>query len=185
MFFLFILIILFLLFYAIHTSKIGITISSLNFNSEINKTLNKECKIEIYLLLFKKIKILKKDLKKMNEIKFDKNEVDISYLKNKDLKIRYLELIKEINVEIASIDLKIGIGTEDAAITAIIVGILSIILGNIIKKPKYQIIPQYLNKNILKIKLDGIFYINLMQYIYKLVKKRLKREKKTLLKINV
>ena len=185
MFFLFILIILFLFFFAILTSKIGITISNLNFNSEVNKTLNKECKIEIYLLLFKKIKILKKDLKNMNEIKFDKSKLDISYLKNKELKINYIELIKKINVEIERIDLKICIGTEDAAITAIIVGILSIILGNIIKKPKYQIIPQYINKNILKIKLDGIFYINLMQYIYKLVKKRLKREKKTLLKINV
>ena len=121
----------------------------------------------------------------MNEIKFDKSKLDISYLKNKELKINYIELIKKINVEIERIDLKICIGTEDAAITAIIVGILSIILGNIIKKPKYQIIPQYINKNILKIKLDGIFYIDLMQYIYKLVKKRLKREKKKLLKINV
>ena len=79
-------------------------------------------------------------------------------------------------------DLKINIGTEDSAITAILTGILSIILGNIIKKPKYQIIPIYENKNVLEIKLDGIFYINLMQYIYKVVKKSLK--KKVLLKIN-
>ena len=90
--------------------------------------------------------------------------------------------LKNINLEINEINLKINIGTEDSAITAILTGILSIILGNIIKKPKYQIIPIYENKNVLEIKLDGIFYINLMQYIYKVVKKSLK--KKVLLKIN-
>ena len=187
MFFLFILILLFfLLIYTIHSSKLGIEICNLNFNSEQNEKLNKEFKIEIYILLLNKIKILKKDLRKIKnikrDIKLDRKEIDISFLKNRDLKIKYFEILKNINLEINEINLKINIGTEDTAITAILTGILSIILGNIIKKPKYQIIPVYKNKNVLEIKLDGIFYINLMQYIYKVVKKSLK--KKVLLKIN-
>ena len=187
MFFLFILILLvFLLIYTIHSSKLGIEICNLNFNSEQNEKLNKEFKIEIYILLLNKIKILKKDLRKIKnikrDIKLDRKEIDISFLKNRDLKIKYFEILKNINLEINEINLKINIGTEDTAITAILTGILSIILGNIIKKPKYQIIPIYENKNVLEINLDGIFYINLMQYIYKVVKKSLK--KKVLLKIN-
>ena len=187
MFFLFIFILLlFLLIYTVHSSKLGIEICNLNFNSEQNEKLNKEFKIEIYILLLNKIKILKKDLRKIKNIKrnikLDRKEIDISFLKNRDLKIKYFEILKNINLEINEINLKINIGTEDTPITAILTGILSIILGNIIKKPKYQIIPVYENKNVLEIKLDGIFYINLMQYIYKVVKKSLK--KKVLLKIN-
>ena len=61
------------------------------------------------------------------------------------------------------------IGTEDAVLTAILVGIISSILGILIKKPKYQVIPIYTNKNFIKIRLDGIFSIYLMQYIDKII----------------
>ena len=67
------------------------------------------------------------------------------------------------------IDLNMQIGTQDAAITAILTGIISSMLGIIIKKPKYEIIPIYSNKDFIKFRLEGIFSIYLMQYIYKCI----------------
>lgn len=66
------------------------------------------------------------------------------------------------------------LGTEDAALTAILTGIISAGLGVILRKPKYEVIPIYSDKNFLKIKLDGIFSVHLMQYIYKLIYKKIK-----------
>lgn len=42
-------------------------------------------------------------------------------------------MIQNINIDIKNIDLNVNIGTEDAGITAILVGILAGILGIIIK----------------------------------------------------
>ena len=136
--------------------------------------MSKLSKIYVYILIFGKIKILKKDIKKINfdKLKFQNKDIDIKILKNKDLKIDYKELIKNIDINVKSIDLYAQIGTEDAALTAILVGTLSGIIGTILRKPKYQIVPIYTNKNLLKIRLDGIFTIYLMHYIYSLIFKR-------------
>lgn len=176
MFFLFILIIFIILILAIHTSKIGIDVENLIINTEANEKLNKDGKIYVYLLLFNKIKLFRKNVRNipMKDVKFEASDFDIKILKNKDIKINYLELIQNINIDIRKIDLDLQIGTENAGITAILVGILSGILGIIIKKPKYQILPIYANKNLLKINLNGIFTIYLMHYIYKFIKDNIK-----------
>ena len=96
--------------------------------------------------------------------------MDIKILKTKDLKIDFKEIIQNINIE--KIDLNIQLGTQDAALTAIIVGVLASILGILIKKPKYEVIPIYLNKNFIKIRLDSIFTVNLTHYIYSQIFKR-------------
>lgn len=173
MFFLFILIILVIIGVAIHTSKIGIEIENLIINIEKNKgdKINKESKIYVYLLIFNKIKLFKKDVKNMKPPKFKiKNtDIDIKILKGKDLVINYKEMLKNIDIDIKMIDLNMQISTQDAGITAVLTGIISSVLGIIIRKPKYEIIPIYSNKNFIKIKLDGIFSIYLMQYIYKVI----------------
>ena len=173
MFFLFILIILVIIGVAIHTSKIGIEIENLIINIEKNKgdKINKEIKIYVYLLIFNKIKLFKKDVKNMKPPKFKiKNtDIDIKILKGKDLVINYKEMLKNIDIDIKMIDLNMQISTQDAGITAVLTGIISSVLGIIIRKPKYEIIPIYSNKNFIKIKLDGIFSIYLMQYIYKVI----------------
>ena len=79
-----------------------------------------------------------------------------------------------MSIYFEKIDLKVQISTEDAAVTAILTGIVSAALGAIIKRPKYEIIPIYANKNFLKIKLDCIFSVHLMQYIYKLISNKTK-----------
>ena len=176
MFFLFILVTFTILIIAIHTSKIGIDIENLIINTEANEKINKEGKIYVYVLLFNKIKLFRKNVKNipMKDVKFEGSDFDIKIFKSKDIKINYLELIQNINIDIRKIDLDVQIGTEDAGITAILVGILAGILGIIIKKPKYQILPIYANRNLLKINLNGIFTIYLMHYIYKFIKNNIK-----------
>lgn len=176
MFFLFILVIFTILIIAIHTSKIGIDIKNLIIDTDAEEKINEDGKIYVYLLLFNKIKLFRKNVRNipMKDVKFETSDFDIKIFKNKDIKINYLELIQNINIDIKNIDLNVNIGTEDAGITAILVGILAGTLGMIIKKPKYQILPIYANRNLLKINLNGIFTIYLMHYIYKFIKNNIK-----------
>ena len=176
MFFLFILVIFTILIIAIHTSKIGIDIKNLIIDTDAEEKINEDGKIYVYLLLFNKIKLFRKNVRNipMKDVKFETSDFDIKIFKNKDIKINYLELLKNINIDIKNIDLNVNIGTEDAGITAILVGILAGILGIIIKKSKYQILPIYANRNLLKINLNGIFTIYLMHYIYKFIKNNIK-----------
>ena len=176
MFFLFILVIFTILIIAIHTSKIGIDIKNLIIDTDAEEKINEDGKIYVYLLLFNKIKLFRKNVRNipMKDVKFETSDFDIKIFKNKDIKINYLELIQNINIDIKNIDLNVNIGTEDAGITAILVGILAGILGIIIKKPRYQILPIYANRNLLKINLNGIFTIYLMHYIYKFIKDNIK-----------
>ena len=173
LFFLFILVILLIAVLAIHTSRIGIELENLIINTEANKgkKINKESKIYVYLLIFGKIKLFRKNAKNMKppNFKIKNTDIDIKVLKGKDLVINYVEMLKSIKIDIKKIDVNMQIGTQDAAITAILVGIISSILGIVIKKPKYEIIPIYSDKNFAKIELEGIFSIYLMQYIYKLI----------------
>ena len=128
------------------------------------------------MLIFNKIKLFKKDVRHMDKqnIKFLNKDIDIKVFKDMDLKIDYIELLQEINIYFDKIDLNVQIGTEDAAITAILTGIVSAVLGIIIKKPKYEVIPIYANKNFVKVKLDCIFSVHLMQYINKVVSNKFK-----------
>lgn len=176
LFFLFILVIFTILMIAIHTSKIGIDIENLIIDTDAEEKINEDGKIYVYLLLFNKIKLFRKNVRNipMKDVKFETSDFDIKIFKNKDIKINYLELIQNINIDIKNIDLNVKIGTEDAGITAILVGIFAGILGIIIKKPKYQILPIYANRNLLKINLNGIFTIYLMHYIYKFIKNNIK-----------
>ena len=98
MFFLFALIILFLIIFIIHTSKIGIEVNNLIIDTEKNngEKINKDSKIEIYLLLFNKVKFLRRDVRnmKMPNLKIKKQDIDIKVFKNKELDINYRDNIK-------------------------------------------------------------------------------------------
>lgn len=171
MFFLFIFIILLILGFAVYTSKVEIEVQNLKIDTEKPKgeKINKDNKIFVYILIFRKFKILKKD---RNNMKLRNRDLDIKMLKNKDIEIDYKELLKSINIK--KIDLNIQLGTEDAALTAVLTGVIGAGLGVLLRKPKYEIIPIFANKNLLKIKLNCIISINLTQYIYKLISSKLK-----------
>ena len=186
MFFLFILgIVLLLIGIGIHTSRIEIKVENLIIDSEMprGEKINKQSKIYVYLLIFGKIKLFKKDVRKMKKpnFKLEKKDIDIKFLQNKEFKLNYKEALKNIDIDIKQIDLYAKIGTENAAFTAIFVGAISGILGAIIRKPKFQILPIYSNKNLFKIKLDGIFSIYLMQYIYILIFRKSGKNRKRLI----
>lgn len=153
---------------AIHTSRIVLEVENLIINTEMPKgeKVDEQSKIYVYILIFGKIKLFKRDVRNMPKFKLRNKVMDIKILKNKDFNINYKELLQNVDIDVKKIDLYVQISTQDAALTAILVGIISSILGVILRKPKYQIIPIYSNKNSLKIKLDGIFSVYLMQYIY-------------------
>ena len=178
MFFLFILMILLVLGVAIYTSRVGVEVCNVIIDTEKPKgeKLNQESKIYIYLVVFNKIKLFKRDVRHIDKqnIKFQNKDIDIKFLKDMDLKIDYKDLLQEIDIYFDKIDLNVQIGTEDAALTAILTGLVGGMLGVIIKKPKYEVIPIYANKNFLKIRLDCIFSVHLMQYIYKLISNKTK-----------
>ena len=174
LFFLFIILIFVFLGYLIHTSKIGIEIDNFMFDTEKQEKLNKDSKIYVYLLLLNKIKVFKTNILKdgNSKIKLEKKDLDLIFFKNKDFRIDYLELQKNRNIDIKEIDLQLQIGTQDAGLTAILTGIISALLGIILRKPKYEVIPIYSNNNVLKIKLKCIISIYLMQYIYSFIFKK-------------
>lgn len=161
-------IVIFILGIAVHTSRIEIKIENLVINTEMprGKRFSEQSKVYVYLLIFGKIKLFKKEIK---EIKRNKNFKFKMFNKNIDMKIDYKELLKNIDIDIKEFDLYMEISTENAAFTAVTVGIISGLLGCIVRKPKYQIIPMYLNKNSLKVRFSGIISVYLMQYIYKLI----------------
>lgn len=169
LFFLFILVILLVVVLAIHTSRIGIKIENLKIDTEQPKgeKVNKDSKIIVYLLIFKKFKLFKKDVKSI-----DKRKIKIP--QNMKIKIDYKEVLPNIDIDVEQIDLNVQLGIQDAALTAILTGIISAGLGVILRKPKYEVIPIYSDKNFLKIKLDCIISVYLMQYIYKLISNKIK-----------
>lgn len=185
--FIFVLIVLLVVGLAIHTSKLGIEIENLKIDTEQAKgeKINKDSKIFIYILIFDKIKLFKKDVKNDKSIKMRNKFLNIRFFQKEDLKIDYKELFKNLNIFVKEINLNIQLGTQDAALTAILTGIISAGLGVILRKPKYEVIPIYSDKNFLKIKLDCIFSVHLMQYIYKLIYKKIKDLGDTSLNKNV
>lgn len=161
------------------TFNIKIEIENLKINlPSINKQfINKQSKIKLKIYLLK-IKIKEIDLK---NIKIDnekvKNRLDkIKQKMNQKSKLKnninVIKILREDNYKVEKLDLNIFVGTEDAAITAFGVGIISLLMGNILrtkitdtKKQKYKIIPIYQNKNVLKVNFDGIFSLNLTNII--------------------
>ena len=174
MFFLFVFIVIIILVIAIHTSKIGVEIVNLRIDTQNIKKINEESKIYVYLIIFNKLKLLKKNVKDLS-FKIKNKELDIKILKNKNIELDYKELFQKVKINIKKIDMTVELGTENAAFTAILVGIISSVLGIVIRKPKYEIMPIYENKNLFKLRLNGIFTIYLMHYIYNQIFRKKRR----------
>lgn len=157
-----------------------------NIPKKRNRYLNENYKIKFRLYLFRKIKIfdidivktklerakIKKQIKGLeNKLKQNKNNFDLDFIK----------FIKLINIKIKQMNLKIRVGADNAAITAILVGIGYLICSNLFKnkinnfeEQKYVIEPIY-NKKILNIKFEGIFFVDMTNIIYimfKILEKR-------------
>ena len=178
MFFLWIIIGIIILGIMIIYSTIKIELKDFEFilPKEKKRYINENFEIIIKLYILKKIKIV--NLKIPND-KINKNQIE-KIFKNidipkdkKDLEIEIIDIFKNLNINLEKIKLKLYLGTEDAAITAILIGIISTILGIYFKfklddleNLKFETIPIYIDKNYLKIYFDGIFRINMIHIIY-------------------
>ena len=80
--------------------------------------------------------------------------------------------MKEVHTNIKKLDLKIELGTENASLTSIIVGILSTIIAITIRdkmknqeKQKFIVKPIYNNQNLINIEFTVIFEIKMTHII--------------------
>jgi len=145
-----------------------------------NKITNQNSKISLKIYILKKIKIAEINLKKI-DLKSDKvkDKLQKQFEGNK-FNLDTVKLLSKVNYIIEKLNLKVYIGTEDAAITAILTGIGYTIISNFIsgkitknKNIEYEIFPIYQNKNILKIELDSIITLKMEKIIdiVKLIKR--------------
>ena len=131
---------------------------------------NSKILLKIYVLFFLKIaqidllNVLRK--KKIKEkIKKRISSKKFKYVGNG------LKNIDKLKYALKKIDLQIGVGIGDPGFTAILVGYISIFLSLFLSKilndfnnKKYEINPLY-NRNILKIKLNGIIAFNVLYIV--------------------
>lgn len=190
MFFLLLLILIFIVLAIIFvTSTIEIQVKDLEINIPKikGKIVNRDFKINLKLYFLKKIKILDIDIDKIKlektSIKNELKKIRTKIVEDKDnFDLEFLKIIKDINVDFKEMDLRIYLGLEDAALTALLNGIISGILGILlrnkiqnIEKQKYIVNPIYQSRNIINIEIYGIFAVNMwniINIISKLIKDR-------------
>ena len=172
MVFLFILLIIIIL---LTFSKIRIEVENLRFTSKALRHLNKNYKVIVKLYILGVLPILKISI---NKAKFEKlkikekiQELELKVIENRsrfDKKtLEKIKLInKKMNLSIKTIELKIELSTENAGITAIVVSIISTIISIYLSKKvrepnnqNFEIVPRYINQNIINILFSGIFEI--------------------------
>ena len=173
-------------------SKIQIQVRNIRFNSSgIKRKLNKDYKIIITMYILKKIPILKINITQTKleklQLKEKVRQAEIDIIQNKKkIDKEILKELKKIKIQIEYWNLQLLLGTEDAKITALIVGYLSIFLGIYLNKKiskhenqKFNIQPVYIGQNILNLIFEGIFEIktvNIINIIWNLKKKERRNE---------
>ena len=162
MFFLYFLITLFAISIEIHIENLKIST-----NDNLRNYLTKNSTVLIELNLFN-LNIIKIDLTKLgnSQEKLENFQKRLKKKKNK-LSLKLLSVLKY--TEIKKFILKVHIGVKDAAISAILVGLLSTIISIFLRKTFeeakenfWEIIPIYQNKNIAEIEFDGIFKVKVL-----------------------
>lgn len=189
MVFLFICISIILLSVILFISKIRIEIINFRFDSQLRRHINKDYKIIIKLKAFSlipifKINITKTKLEKIRLKERIKN-IDFNVLENNyKLDKRILKAIKNLNISIKNINLYVGIGTENASLTSIIIPLISTIIAIILRKKvkkienqSFIINPIYQNKNLIKLSVSSIFEIK-MSHIIDIIYNFNKKERK-------
>jgi len=159
-------------------STIKIEIKDLDFilpKKEKNQN-EKNYKIFIKFYFLKFFRIFKISItdEKIRKKKINELIQSLDIIKDKNIfEIKIIDGLKRLNIKLEKLDLKVYLGTEDAAITAILIGIISSGLGIILRNKtenlnnaKFETIPIYQDKNYLKIYLNSIFKTNMIHIIY-------------------
>lgn len=159
-------------------SKIEIAIKNLKISTDKinNRHIKENYKFIIKLKLFK-IKILEVIITKKQLEKFNiKEKLEKQIVKNNaKVDLDVLKEFKNLQFKILNLNLIIKLGTENAGLTAILTGILSTIIGILLKdkilddkENNFKIIPIYINRNLLNIELDCIISFKMIHIIYML-----------------
>ena len=173
MVFLFIIVIL---IFVIIFSKIRIEIINLKFISNAQKHLNKDYSIIFKICILKYIPVIKLEItdKKVKKLNLKKKMENINIQKlEKNININKIkEIFKKHKFIIKKLKLKIEIGTENSAFTAMIVVLISTIISFFLKnkienhkKQKFNVKPIFINKNLINIDFSGIFEMKLIHII--------------------
>lgn len=173
-------------------SKIQIKIKNIHFNSlNVKRKLSSNYKIIITVYILRKIPIFKINITQTKleklQLKEKVRQAEIDIIKNKKkIDKKLLKEMKKIKLQIKYWNLQVLLGTEDAKITALIVGYLSIFLGIYLNQKiskhenqKFSIQPAYIGQNILNLIFEGIFEIktvNIINIIWNLKKKERRNE---------
>ena len=159
----------------------------LNLHQHGQRHINKNYKVKLKLCILGEIPIIniditKKKLEKLN-IKEKIKEIDAKIIKDKNnFDKKLIENIKALKINLKEADIKIELGTENAALTALIVPFISTILSTIFsrsikksksfskntkktKNQKYIVNPIYINENLVNISISGIFEIKMIHII--------------------
>ena len=160
-------IILLMVFFSINI-KLEIENLKISFPKLKNKLTNNESKVSLKIYILKKIKIAEIDLKKVDL----KNEKLKNQLKGTKFNLDMIEFLKNVKYIVEKLNFKCNIGFENAAMTAVTVGIIYIIIPNLLKHRiqnteniEYKIKPLYNYRNILNIELDSIISIKMRNII--------------------
>lgn len=155
----------------------------------MQRHINKDYKmiIKLYALGFipiLKINITKAKLEKI-KLKEKMKNIDFKLLEdNYKFDKKILKTIKKLNISIKNINLHIGLGTENASLTSIIVPAISTIIAIVLRKTVknfenqiFMIHPIYQNQNLVNIYISGIFEIK-MSHIINIIYILNKKERK-------
>lgn len=193
MVFLFILLILCILLLIIVFSKIRIDVKKFEYCSANKKHINPNYYLQLSWIILNKIPIIKIKLNKhtVKKLKLKDKFVDIDvkmWEERKKIDKETISIIKKIDFAIRKLKLKIDIGTENSAITSLLIPIVSTVISFLLRnkmktkeEQTYIVQPIYNNQNYLNITISGIFEIkmnHIINVVYLLSRKKKKGVKK-------
>ncbi len=189
MVFLFVLLILCILLLIIVFSKIRIDVKKFEYCSANKKHINPNYYLQLSWIILNKIPIIKIKLNKhtVKKLKLKDKFVDIDvkmWEERKKIDRETISIIKKIDFAIRKLKLKIDIGTENSAITSLLIPIVSTLISFLLRnkmktkeKQTYIVQPIYKDQNYLNITISGIFDIkmnHIINVIYLLSRKKKK-----------
>ena len=163
--------VLLMIFFSINI-KLEIENLKISFPKTQKKLTNDDSKISFKVYILKKIKIVEINLKKI-DLKNEKMKNRLrTQFKGVKFNLDTIVFLKKVNYIVEKLDLKCNIGFEDAATTAVTVGIIYMIISIFlrdriqnIENIEYEVKPIYHNRNILNLKLDSIISIKMKNII--------------------
>ena len=174
-------------------SKIKIDVKKFEYCSANKKHINPNYYIQLSWIILNKIPIIKIKLNKhtVKKLKLKDKFVDIDvkmWEERKKIDKETISIIKKIDFAIRKLKLKIDIGTENSAITSLLIPIVSTVISFLLRnkmktkeEQTYIVQPIYNNQNYLNITISGIFEIkmnHIINVIYLLSRKNKKGVKK-------